>query len=205
MIAHTASLRAGRNDDVQLIAFDLGGVLATVNKNVNQNFFATNDFELLTKGLICPETFFSYVSNRSGKGIRELKLEFKNMVRALNGAEKLLLSLTRPFTFWSNINVCHFEHILNQHPAFRAYDSRASGLSFKLRLKKPEMRFFETCLHASNLDPGSILFLDDTMSNVTAARHLGIPAECVTCLTDLTASLSQRSLISKLNGDSLFP
>lgn len=181
--------------DIELIAFDLGGVLLDINKNVNQGFFATDGFELFTKGLISQAAYFSDVSQQTGKSIPELQHEFESMVRAQNSSEKLLLSLTRPFTFWSNINVCHFEQILNQHPGFRAYDSRASGLSFELHLKKPDGKFFETCLQASNLDPGSILFLDDTVSNVLAARSLGVRAYHV----------AHRSLISKLKGESLFP
>lgn len=181
--------------DIQLIAFDLGGVLLNINKNVNQKFFANNRFDLFTKGVISTSEYFADISRQTGKSILELQHEFEGMVSACADSERLLLSLTRPFTFWSNINVCHFEHILNQCPGFRAYDSPTSGLSFSLGLKKPDKKFFETCLQASGLEPASILFLDDTMSNVVAARSQGIRADCV----------SHRSLISKLNGESLFP
>src|SRR5258706_8580745 len=90
--------------------------------------------------------------------------------------QRLLLSLKIPFTFWSNINVCHFEHLLEIYPAFRNYDVLSSGLSFELHLKKPDAEFFEACCKSARHEPSAILFLDDTIDHVNAAKRMGIDA-----------------------------
>ncbi len=179
---------------IQLVAFDLGGVLTRVDKSVDQSFFEGNAFELFTIGRISSSEFFERVAIHTPKTVAQLEREFLSMVSPISELEDLLARLKRPFTLWSNINQSHFGHLLNCCPALRSYELLSAGLSFQLNLKKPDNRFYQACLEALKLRPDEILFLDDDSRNIEAARKMGIQAY---------RASAHHSLISKLKGKSL--
>jgi len=179
---------------IQLVAFDLGGVLAHVDKRVDQCFFEGSPFELFTIGRISSSEFFKRVAIHTPKTVNQLEREFLTMVSPISELEDLLASLKRPFTVWSNINQSHFAHLLKCSSALRRYELPSAGLSFQLNLKKPNKKFYQACLEAINLRPDQVLFFDDDSRNVQGAREIGINAHQVS---------SYHSLISKLKGESL--
>jgi putative hydrolase of the HAD superfamily len=59
------------------------------------------------------------------------------------------------------------------------YDDLLDGSfwSYELRVAKPDPVFFTTVLDRLGLEPAEVLFVDDNVRNVEAARSVGMPAE----------------------------
>lgn len=59
------------------------------------------------------------------------------------------------------------------------YDRLVDGgfYSYDLRLAKPDPAYFRTVLDRLDLPPDSVLFLDDSATNVDSAREVGLRAE----------------------------
>lgn len=125
------------------------------------------------------------------------------MVRSIPTSVEILRRLAVPFTFWSNINVCHFEHLIANEPDMRRYQAHTRVLSYEIHEKKPALAFYKYGLEYACVVPKSILFLDDCAQNVKAARKLGIEAEHVLDMKTMLAVLVQRDLISMPKGLSL--
>jgi hypothetical protein len=179
---------------IGLVAFDLGGVLANVEKNLDDAFFVQKDFEAFTCGIIDSDDFFFRVSKRLNRPMRELESQFRDMLTTVSHTETVVSRLKVSYTFWSNINVCHFEHILHQAPFLERHDALARGLSFELKDKKPSRSFFKKCIEKAAHPANRILFLDDCKKNVAVAKGLGVNAHLVG---------DQRDVISILKGLSL--
>jgi putative hydrolase of the HAD superfamily len=52
-----------------------------------------------------------------------------------------------------------------------------SCYSFELGARKPDPQFFRQALRRIDADPAEVLFIDDTLPNVLAAREVGLHAE----------------------------
>lgn len=65
-----------------------------------------------------------------------------------------------------------FIAFLRQFPVYRHFDGEV--VSCEERTVKPEPRIYEILLERYGLDPSQTLFIDDRLSNLTAARTFGI-------------------------------
>lgn len=188
---------------VKLVAFDLGGVLVNVDRKVDGAFFEGCDFENFTLGQLSSASYFSRVSNRLKQPLEDVEYRFRKMVTTIQGYESIIRALQIPFTFWSNINMCHFEHLLAESTLLLEYFSSARALSFEINTKKPAPFFFELALQRAQVKPEDIIFLDDCPKNVKAARQLNIDAHQCMCARDIWRILGQRNLMSIPKGLSL--
>jgi HAD superfamily hydrolase (TIGR01509 family) len=180
----------------QVIAFDLGGVLAQVQAPQNalheQAFFASH-FEALTLGQLHEREYLQRVAGVLGVSIEQASFFFNELVRPAAFASRLLERLRAPFVIWSNINQTHYVHLAASVPAIDQNRHR-HALSFELEVKKPDPRFFAKAL--LKLDPSEhVIFFDDCGENIAEARAQGICCEHVTNPLSLPQRLAELGLL----------
>ena len=165
---------------IQLVAFDLGNVLVRIlKKHAPQYFFETNRHLAFNTGKIDSSTFFGEISMAQKIRVSQLKIQFSSMIEPYEFTRALLRDLKIPFTLWSNINVHHFHQIIKRCPEL--YQLKYSpALSFLLGCQKPLPQFFARALQLSGITPASILYLDDKIENIKAAKRFGISSQLVT-------------------------
>ncbi len=90
--------------------------------------------------------------------------------------DDLLSCLAKTVDLWilSNTNPLHFSHIAGHYSFMRHF--RGYVVSYQAGFLKPDRRIFELALDKAGAAAGETLFVDDAMSNVEAARILGIDA-----------------------------
>ncbi len=86
-----------------------------------------------------------------------------SLVERLHGHHALYL--------FSNIGCLHHDYIRRRYPVFRLF--RGGVFSYRARSMKPEPEIFHAALQEFGANPGRILYLDDLISNVEAARGHG--------------------------------
>ena len=77
--------------------------------------------------------------------------------------------------------------------AFTAFDR--VFLSFEMGLRKPERAAFDAIAEAIDTPLSSVLFFDDTIENVEAARAAGLPAVHVQSPVDVRQALAEIGLL----------
>jgi putative hydrolase of the HAD superfamily len=91
----------------------------------------------------------------------------------------------------SNSNEIHYrkfgQDFKDQHQG-RELDSlfEKTYFSFLLNLRKPDLAIFSHVLMDKNLHPSETLFIDDTLTNITAARESGMAAYLLSEREDIT-------------------
>jgi FMN phosphatase YigB (HAD superfamily) len=128
------------------------------------------------RGEVSPEAFFHFLKERMKLSIsfeafmpiwNEIfteDLEVSGIIRSLWGKWRLgLLSNTDPL---------HFNYILSAFPIVRLLDKWI--LSYEVGFKKPDLRIFQKAIEWAAVEPGKILFIDDTQGHVETAASLGI-------------------------------
>ncbi|MHA1488207.1 MAG: HAD-IA family hydrolase [Promethearchaeota archaeon] len=73
----------------------------------------------------------------------------------------------------SNVNSCHWEHILEKKWNFME-DFDEVLLSFKLHLNKPNPKIFQLAIQNAGCNPEEIIFIDDFLENIDSAYELGL-------------------------------
>ena len=185
---------------IKNIIFDLGGVILTLDpmqavrrfeeigvKDAAQRLDSYKQhgiFGDLEHGLITAEEFRLSLSELVEREVsyeeccyawqgyaKELPERNKKILRKLRseGYRLILLSNTNPYMMeW--VNSPDFDG--EGHSVEDYMD--ACYLSYKLKVMKPELAFFQKVLEAEQISPDETLFLDDGPRNVEAAASLGI-------------------------------
>ena len=185
---------------IKNIIFDLGGVILTLDpmqavrrfeeigvkdavKRLD-SYTQHGIFGDLEHGLITAEEFRQSLSELVGREVsyeeccyawqgyaKELPERNKLILRKLRseGYRLILLSNTNPYMMeW--VSSPSFDG--EGHPVEDYMD--ACYLSYKLKVMKPELAFFQKVLEAEQISADETLFLDDGPRNVEAAASLGI-------------------------------
>ena len=185
---------------IKNIIFDLGGVILTLDpmqavrrfekigvkdavKRLD-SYTQHGIFGDLEHGLITAEEFRQSLSELVGREVsyeeccyawqgyaKELPDRNKQILRKLRseGYRLILLSNTNPYMMeW--VSSPDFDG--EGHPVEDYMD--ACYLSYKLKVMKPELAFFQKVLEAEQINADETLFLDDGPRNVEAAASLGI-------------------------------
>ena len=106
-------------------------------------------------------------------------------------SENLLLNLKRRYRLLmlSNTNEIHFEFIWEQFKIVHHIEDRL--LSFELGCLKPDASIYRKAIDRAGVLPGEILFFDDKLENVEAARKAGIQAIRFEAEVHLTLAMSE--------------
>lgn len=185
---------------IKNIIFDLGGVILTLDPmqavrrfeeigvkdaaSRLDSYTQHGIFGDLEHGLITAEEFRQSLSELIGREVsyeeccyawqgyaKELPERKKHILRKLRseGYRLILLSNTNPYMMeW--VNSPDFDG--EGHSVEDYMD--ACYLSYKLKVMKPDVAFFQKVLEAEQVNPDETLFLDDGPRNVEAAASLGI-------------------------------
>jgi putative hydrolase of the HAD superfamily len=188
-----ATVRAVAGDAIDLVLFDLGGVLIELGGVTSMRELAgiESDDELWARWLACPwvrryergecspDEFATGIVAEWGLSVEPaafLDAFAAWPVGPYAGAGELV-DRTRAATTvgcLSNTNVGHWDRNFSRWPIFEAFDHRF--LSFELGLLKPDREVFDHVATLVDLPPGRILFLDDNQQNVDGALAAGFTA-----------------------------
>ena len=174
-----------------LLLFDLGGVLvrnvgferlnallpaALDVETLKSQLLASPSFRAFELGLSAPEDFAeSFVSELNLTcSPKEFLAEFEGWPQGFYpGATELLAKLRARYKLacLSNSNSIHWKRF----NGFREHFDIALS-SHILNLIKPDLNCFEKALECCGVKPEQVLFFDDAIANVKAARSCGIQA-----------------------------
>jgi HAD superfamily hydrolase (TIGR01509 family) len=205
-------LTAPGSTEIKLITFDLGNVLVKVDHLEFCRRLAS-----LTQG--AAEDVFDYVFNSTlepgydtGKITSQefyqqivahfnVSLEFERFARWWNslfspmpGMAEVVARLARgyPLFLLSNTNALHFDYIQENYPLLNNFSHFV--LSYQVGSRKPEPGIYASLLRQAGMPPENILFIDDKMPFVTAARAQGIRAWQFTGQEALKRQLTEHGL-----------
>ncbi len=179
---------------IKLITFDLGNVLVRVDQMefcrrlaVLTHATAQEVFDYVFNsalepgydtGMMTSQEFYQQIMAQF-----KVSLEFERFARWWNSlfspmpemAEVVTrLARSYPLFLLSNTNALHFDYIQENYPVLKHFSQFI--LSYKVGSRKPEKGIYEYLLQQAGLPPEQILFIDDKMPFVAAAREHGIQA-----------------------------
>lgn len=190
---------------INVVMFDLGGVLAGLGDPVKQMGLDMSDADFWAAWLSSPtlrsfetgaidgEEFLA--SFPSQLGLTDSPSKFRQRLRRWwlplhPGVDVLLdqLSSRMRLALLSNTNVFHWAMVSEQSSSFHRFDHLF--LSYEIGLCKPDPAIYKHVLANVPAAAGEILFLDDNEANVDAAREIGISAVRVQGMPDIAAALA---------------
>ena len=204
---------------IALITFDLGNVLVRVD---HMEF--CRRLAVITQSTA--EKVFDYVFNSglepgydTGKMTSQefyrqilaqfkVSLEFDRFARWWNSLfspmpemEEVVIRLAQdyPLYLMSNTNALHFEYIQDNYPIMKQFSHFV--LSYQVGSRKPEHGIYEHLLQQAEMAPERILFIDDKLPFVAAAREHGIQAWQFTSCEALKWQLMAHGLWQTPSGD----
>ena len=183
---------------IKVIVLDLGRVLVELDfKRFIDDVISKSPLYISKKNEIlndfCKETLPYDLGNISKEEFFELSCKFLKIddisepafFKAFNSVisnnnEKLIeimsrLKDMRKFKLFllSNVNPTHWEYGLKHKWNFiKIFDKLF--LSFRLHMAKPDIKIFHHIIKLAKCEPEEILFIDDTLDNILAAKSLGI-------------------------------
>lgn len=166
---------------IKLVAFDIGGVLADIDKTPISNYLNrhnlaihhifNNKFIALQNGFLTPRQFILAACHQFSLKQEEFFYHFTHMIKPKPIAFKLKY-LTLPHLFFSNINALHFNYFINCINAPKK-SCEASILSFKENIHKPDEKFFNLLIKKTNMLAHEILVIDDKAVVIERALSYG--------------------------------
>ncbi|UJF18360.1 HAD family phosphatase [Vibrio sp. SS-MA-C1-2] len=195
----------------KVILFDLGGVLIELGENLFPTSWHNegNSFQLadyfhsplamkFERGLISEQEFAQGMNKALtlNATVEETLAAFRAWPKGFySGAPELLNELKRNFQLvvLTNTNETHWPRLIDE---FKLKDySKAIFASHLMHKAKPDINVFQYVLSQVDVLPEDILFFDDNLSNVEAAKSLGIYAVQVNGIDELKVSLQGLKLI----------
>lgn len=124
--------------------------------------------------------------------VAEFQTEFLSIVKGeFEGVSAMLSKLSESFTIslLSNTNPAHWELVNRECSFFEFVDHPFTSLDFGMM--KPAPKIYQSLLEKLNATAESVLFFDDGLANVEAARNEGLNAERVFGPDDIRTALSR--------------
>ena len=125
----------------------------------------------------------------------EFLAEFRGWLKGpLEGAEALVMEVSEHVTTacFSNTNSLHWEAGGAEWDLMSRFDR--TFLSFQLGRLKPDADAFLAVIGELGVEAGGVLFLDDNLINVVAARAVGLGAERVAGVAEARLALIEAGL-----------
>jgi putative hydrolase of the HAD superfamily len=201
--------------DVDALLFDLGGVVIEIDfgrcfaawgeasgraaEDIAAAFTADDAYEAHEVGRLDAAGYFASVRASLGLALDDdvlLAGWCDIYLGVVDGIVPLLDAAARhrPLYAFTNTNPSHVaayaERFADQLHVFRRVFT-----SSDLGLRKPEAEAFHAVADAIGVEPGRVLFLDDSPANVEGALAAGLQAVHVTTVDATRAALEARSLV----------
>jgi len=181
--------------DERVILFDLGRVLIDFDhtiavkkmmhfctldeKGIYNLFFDSGITDKYERGLISSQDFF-----KEAKRMLNAEISYQEFVPIWNeiftphpGMREIVESLKDNYGLYmaSNINKLHFEYLHERfNDCFKFFNYLF--LSYELGLRKPDLKFYRYVLDYLKQKPQDVIYTDDRIELVFAAKELGIDA-----------------------------
>jgi putative hydrolase of the HAD superfamily len=167
------------NFDHMIAAKKLSGLCDFPLEKIYNLFFDSPITCLFEEGKISPYDFFSEI-----KKTLNLRLKYEEFLPIWNeiffltptnyAVYKLAKDLKNHYTIClaSNINILHFDYLKKNFSVFDIFDY--FFLSYKLKIRKPEVSFYQKILDTLSLKPEEIFYTDDRKELTDSAANLGI-------------------------------
>jgi len=185
---------------IKNVIFDLGGVLLNIDYNKTSRAFqqlgfenfdelfsqlkANELFEDLETGKISEAAFYKEVQKFATQEVdqKDIFIAWNAMLLDFRKSSlDFLVSIKDKYRLFllSNTNIIHlteFKKILQQETGKSSLDGYfiKSYYSHEIKLRKPYKDIYEFILKDGNMKAEETLFIDDTASNIEAAKELGI-------------------------------
>lgn len=198
---------------IEVIVFDLGGVVVNVNLNtplgvlfdnsgkLQNTFNGKTDFTGLLQnfetGKLSALNFHEKIVNHLG-----IELSFDEFISLSNdaieagddGINTIIESLSRKYklAILSNTNPVHFDYIKDNYSIIGLFDHTV--LSYEMGTVKPDIKAFEKLMHATSKLPSQHLFIDDRIENIIAAKGIGMDGIQYKSIKSLIAALNERGI-----------
>ncbi len=191
-----ASCYTNNMKKISAIIFDLGGVLIDLDQNktirafkrlgltledLNEESTIFTDFET---GKITSDDFRHALKSSLKGNITETQIDNAWNAMLLDIVEErfvMLESLKHNYKIYllSNTNSIHIESIKKYIDVHFGWDRwcnlfNAQFLSYEIGLRKPHVSIYEFVLKHINLTAQEVLFIDDNITNLNAAKAIGI-------------------------------
>ena len=198
---------------IEIIVFDLGGVIVNVNFNsplgklfddsgaVRDSFSNKSDLLGLLRqyetGKINALDFHERISDHL-----ETELSFDEFTSASIGAIKagddgingIIETLSKQYqlAILSNTNSVHYEHIKENYSIIGLFEHIL--LSYEMGTMKPDVEAYEKLIQATSTPASQHLFIDDRIENIIAAKETGMDGIQYKSVKGLTAALRQKGI-----------
>ncbi|NNF36611.1 MAG: HAD-IA family hydrolase [Saprospiraceae bacterium] len=194
-----------KNQEIDNIIFDLGGVLYRINYwetfskmgtllgiEMGQNDIPDHINEIVryyNAGLIRTETFL-WKLQKEAKGTTPLPQKLISAWNAMligweEGIFEFLLKIKSDYNLYlySNINDLHFNHLIKEVNSLNLdfkLEDVFEGMAFSHQINhvKPDVQAFKYVLNLYDVNPVKTLFIDDFQENVDGAINAGMLAVC---------------------------
>jgi glucose-1-phosphatase len=200
------------SNSIKLITFDLGNVLVKVDHMefcrrlaVLTPLTAEDVYDYVFNGSLEPDYDTGKMTSREfyQQIIEQFKvaIDFDRFARWWNSLfspipemEEVVAELAKkyPLFLLSNTNAVHFEYIFNTYPVLRHFSKFV--LSYEVGSRKPDKGIYEYLIRQSGKSPWEILFIDDKLTFVAAAREHGIHAWQFTSCDAVKEKFSEHGL-----------
>jgi putative hydrolase of the HAD superfamily len=194
-----------KNNSIRNLIFDLGGVILDLSvestldefsrisgfpkDKVKQIFSTSPEFNVYEKGGMNDLQFRAFISQTYAPHATDEQIDkaWNTMLKGLPTIKlDLLTSLKNYYRLFllSNTNGIHLDYInRNLLPSSaKSLDDyfHVAYYSHRMLKRKPDAEIYEQVLAENNLKASETLFLDDNLSNIEAAKALGIQTVHVT-------------------------
>jgi glucose-1-phosphatase len=200
-------------ENITTILFDLGGVIFELGgiqtvcdwsrerllpEQLLQRWLESPAVRRFESGRIAYPQFRKQLKAELGLAVNDDEYDrtFTGWIRGIYpGAEDLLDQLRKKYTVacFSNTNAVHWEILMTDYNLPACFEKRFA--SFEMGLVKPDKAAFLHVLEALGQPPETVVFLDDSPANVSAASGCAMPAVCVKGIEEARQALSQMGLI----------
>jgi glucose-1-phosphatase len=204
------------NKDLSVILFDLGGVLVELPEQPIPAGWVERS-SLSGHKLSC------WLTSPAAKAFEKGEINAARFAEALVDEMKLSIApeeILEYFTFWpkglfpgtkalidsilpqytlaifSNTNELHWPRLMGEMALEGCFDHYFA--SFNIGLAKPDPDAFRHVINALACEPCQILFLDDSLMNVDAARLEGMKAEQACGITQVKKILAEYGVLDSL-------
>lgn len=202
-----------RHESIQHLVFDMGGVLIDIDwhgkvssllgrdipfDQIHALWGASDAVHRFETGQIDFDQFTERFIEEQGLDTEAAPFQqaFREIiVDAFPGVSTLLKELKPRFTLslLSNTNAAHWQQVQTDYDFIPLFDHPFTSLDFGLM--KPDPAIYLAMLDKLQASPSSVLFFDDGIANVQAARDLGLNAERVFNPDDIRQVLTDYELL----------
>lgn len=206
-----------RPETIEVLLFDLGGVVIDIDfgrcfsrwaqlagrdgDELAGRFSFDAAYRDHERGAIGIDEYFASLRRTLGLDLSDdqLLVGWNDIYVGVSpGIEPLLAAASEalPLHAFTNSNLAHQVVWAERFAAvLQVFDS--TFVSSEIGLRKPETAAFEHVAAAVGVNPGSILFFDDSAENVVGARDAGMPAVHVTSTDSVREALARLDITAR--------